>query len=748
MIFDYCHTTGSAARTCTYDEFNHLVDLPQTAELIAAFRRGDKGAKQRLPVFCFHAHFPHGRRRSAEAEPSGLVMADFDHLAPEELEVFKARAVSEEFRAAVGGVVMLVHVTPSGRGLRVVFKATRRTPFADCRSIGDFQRRFAQLLGGSERLDGVTTDLARCSFSPARADIAYFDKRLFTEGPELTSFAPEGAAPATAAPAALPAGLMASGGAVQQDYRGVPLDEIFRMYFAMTGGLPAEGERNSRFYAAARDLRYICDFNPRTLAAHMPDVGLGVDEVFNVCQSACQSSRAAQLPPAVADAVAAVRAASADSADDEAPDSGPAGAGTDALPRVFRDFAALFPPAFADAVVLALLPVMGTLTTRLRARYLDGELHSTSFLTVITAEQASGKSFARRIVHTLLRRIEEEDAAQRAIEKSYREELRLKKNTKEQPEDPHVKVRLVPASISVAQLLRRLDNAKGEHLFSFAEELDTVIKSNRSGAWSEKNDIYRNAFDNAVYGQDYLSDNSYSASLPVFYNMLFLGTPRQTERFFNNVENGLVSRCCFATLPDQFGAHMPVFRALSDAVASRLDKQIAQLMGASGEVNLGFVNEALARWLEAQRLQSLREVDRARDIFRRRAAVIGFRAALTVAPLYMLGRQTSRDMLTCFACHVADLVIHGQLAFAGAGLNRIIERSARRERARSSAIFDALPDEFSQSQLASAMNAAELKSPVRQLVYLWIREKMIERKQGDKFVYLKVKNDGTKNKKN
>lgn len=744
MIFDYCHTTGSPARTCTYDEFNHLVDLPQTAELVAACRAGDKGAKQRLPVFCFHAHFPGGRRRSAGAEPSGLVMADFDHLSPEELEMFKSRATSEEFRAEVADTVMLVHVTPSGRGLRVVFKATRRTPFADCRSIGDFQRRFAQLLGGTERLDGVTTDLARCSFCPSRADIVFLDKRLFTDGPEVTAFAHEGApAPAPAPSPAAPQLTMDS--AVQQDFRGVPLDEIFRMYFAMTGGLPAEGERNSRFYAAARDLRYICDFNPRTLAAHMPDVGLGVDEVFSVCQSACQSSRATQLPPAVADAVRAVRA---DSADEAAPEGGAAAVDTTALPRVFRDFAALFPPAFSDAVVLALLPVMGTLTTRLRARYLDGELHSPSFLTVITAEQASGKSFARRIVHTLLHRIEEEDAAQRAIEKSYREELRLKKNTKEQPEDPHVKVRLVPASISVAQLLRRLDNAKGEHLFSFAEELDTVIKSNRSGAWSEKNDIYRNAFDNATYGQDYLSDNSYSASLPVFYNMLFLGTPRQTERFFNNVENGLVSRCCFATLPDQFGAHMPVFRELSEGVKARLDKQIAQLMEASGEVNLAFVNDALSVWLENQRLQSLRDVDRARDIFRRRAAVIGFRAALTASPLYMLGRQVSRDILTHFACHVADLVLDGQLAFAGTGLNRIIERSARKERARSSAIFDNLPDEFSQSQLASAMNAAELKSPVRQLVYVWIREELITRKEGEKFVYVKVKKNGTKNKKN
>ena len=201
MIFDYCHTTGSPARTCTYDEFNHLVDLPQTAELVAACRAGDKGAKQRLPVFCFHAHFPGGRRRSAGAEPSGLVMADFDHLSAEELEMFKSRATSEEFRAEVADTVMLVHVTPSGRGLRVVFKATRRTPFADCRSIGDFQRRFAQLLGGTERLDGVTTDLARCSFCPSRADIVFLDKRLFTDGPEVTAFAHEGApAPAPARP--------------------------------------------------------------------------------------------------------------------------------------------------------------------------------------------------------------------------------------------------------------------------------------------------------------------------------------------------------------------------------------------------------------------------------------------------------------------------------------------------------------------------------------------------------------------
>ena len=56
-----------------------------------------------------------------------------------------------------------------------------------------------------------------------------------------------------------------------------------------------------------------------------------------------------------------------------------------------------------------------------------------------------------------------------------------------------------------------------------------------------------------------MSDNSFSANVPVYYNLLLTGTPGGMYRFFKDVEDGLVTRFCFAQLPDMFGADIPAF---------------------------------------------------------------------------------------------------------------------------------------------------------------------------------------------
>lgn len=724
MMFDYVNSVNDKRpKVCLYEQFLHLVRQPLVAQLIKRYRAGEAEAKRQLPAFCFHASYGGRPRAAKNAQPSGLVMADFDHLPQEQME--RLPAALREAPRELG--IMLAHVTPSGQGLRVVIKAQRNTMYDGCRSVGDFQRRLALALALEEWLDPVAHDMARLSFCPQESDILFLTKRLFTEAPEVCTF--DGPAPA-AAPSQ-----PAATASTQSEYEHTPLSDIFAHYFELTGGLPQEGGRNARFYGAARDLRYICDFNPSVLARHMPDVGLSPEEVLSVCTSACQSSRASRIPAAVEEALALAAAATAP--DDAL--AAPAAETQEAdvkLPSIFRPLVACCPPGFRDAAVLALLPMVGTMATGVRARYLDGELHSPSFVTVVTAEQASGKSFTRRLVDVVLHQLRDADAAARAVENAYRLELRRKKNAKEQPVDPRAVIRLVPASVSVAKLLQRLDYADGKHIFSFAEELDTVIKSNQGGAWSQKSDIYRNAFDNAEYGQDYMSENSYSATVRVFYNLLFLGTPRQTRRFFQDVENGLVSRCCFAQLPDGFGQAMPVMGALSDAQREDLQRQLSTLAAVNGEVSADFLLPPLNAWLEEQRTLALKENNRARDIFRKRAAVMGFRAAAMLVPLYVRSGK-NQALLRDFALYIAQLVLRNQLSFAGEKLNALLN-SAPSDKTRSAQLFDSLSGRFTLSDLSAALAKSGMKSPARTLVYLWQKNGFIEKSGFEKNTYMKI----------
>ena len=738
MNFSYFTSIGSPGALCRKSDFERLTHLPVVEKLIKDFRAGDVGAKKKLPAFNFHAYFPNGVRKSANAVPSFMYMVDFDHLTEEEMKQIITVATPRSDQKDTTPI-FLIHITPSGKGLRIVAKATKAGVFASCQSISDYQHTLAQMLKCEHKLDEVVTDLARLSFVPWWKDIVYFNDRLFSDLPEITEFAPSAphhsnsiAAPLAAVPTIFPE-------STQTAFDGVPLDDIFREYIAITGGMPQEGGRNSRYYAAARDLRYICDFNPRVVAAHLPDVGLSATEVFQICVSACQSTRAScnPAPPCVMRAISIARLKDEEEDEEEEFSSYSPLSSQQFFPAIARDYIRLSPEDFKEAILLSLLPIIGTLATKVRARYIDGELHSPSFFTVVNSEQASGKSFARRLVKQLLASIAQEDAEERAKEQAYREELKVKKNAKELPEPPYVKIRIVPASISIAKLLQRLDFAKGEHLFTFCEEMDTIIKSNRSGAWSQKNDTYRNGFDNSEYGQDFMSESSYSANLAVYYNLLVLGTPRQVDRFFVDVENGLASRCCFATIADQFGAKMPHFQSMDDAGKLRIENAVKILRAASGEYHLEFLHKPLEEWLEKHRVLALQENNHARDIFRRRAAVIGFRAALCFAPLYNLNKTKIREKLASFALFVAELVLRNQLAFAGERLNTVIDSSRYGETSDkispSQSVFYALPQEFNVAMLAEELRKRKMRTPPRQIVYMWYREQMIEKMENKKY---------------
>ena len=135
--------------------------------------------KSSLPVLMYQATFDktaskkgyqgYWRKQSA-ARLNGLFMLDVDHMESEELKV-----KSEEFAAAVFKQrakelgILLVHITPSGRGLRIVAKAD-----AAIGNLADNQAWLSSLLGVEP--DTACKDASRCSFCPGFEDILYINK--------------------------------------------------------------------------------------------------------------------------------------------------------------------------------------------------------------------------------------------------------------------------------------------------------------------------------------------------------------------------------------------------------------------------------------------------------------------------------------------------------------------------------------------------------------------------------------------
>ena len=182
----FCYQKSFVNPTLPVDEaqFYALVRATQWNENIDRFREtGDQSLKRKLPAFIFQATFDEttsktGKvgcwRKQAATRLTGLVVMDVDHIPSEELRVKSEEFAAAEFKQKAAELgILLVYITPSGEGLKIVFKA--RT---DWGNLIDNQHEMAKVLG--VEVDESCKDASRMSFICKESDILFIDKELFT----------------------------------------------------------------------------------------------------------------------------------------------------------------------------------------------------------------------------------------------------------------------------------------------------------------------------------------------------------------------------------------------------------------------------------------------------------------------------------------------------------------------------------------------------------------------------------------
>ena len=715
---------------CTLEQwlkYNSSKRVKQICDSISQLPPDDHDAigelKKGLPVVTWQAYFE-GRRLNSEAQLSGLCMLDVDHVD----DPYKLWCSIIGRREELG--IMLAHKTPSGHGLRLVFKC--RPEFT---TLDECQQWMAREIGVEH--DAACKDPARASYVVPDSYVYYYDGKLFSMEPEVVYVVKEevrdkkeevkmanecSSITSASTPDSHPL-----------TFKGIPLADITLEWLKETGGEPVEGERNDRLHKAAYVMRNITDFNEQTLLTVLPRYGLSEDEMRSIIHSACVAPRSVGMPKTLKQVLDKMTSTSAedDSDDERSLTEGTVNSQLPPLPPLFRQLAKIAPPDFVIATILCMLPLLGSLGSKLRARYLDRNLHSPSFQVSLEAPQASGKSFMSRLAKLLLAPIIDHDTVERQREQEYNERVAELKVTgiKVTPENrdellgqrPKGIIRYVPATISITKMLMRMENACGLHLVAVCEEIDTVTKAFKR-AISSYSDALRVSFDNGPYGQDYASENSYSGILPLYYNTLFSGTPKAMRRFYPDVEDGLVSRVLFVTLPDQFGKPMPVWGELTKKEREEVEAQIMRLNEVSivGEVvqpvhemQLDFLNRAMDLWLKEQQREAVRTNNRTLDIFCRRAAVVGFRAGMLAWFLYgEKDSRTYRRNTVAFAQWVAGQMLTQHLLrfeIDGTGSNINHWEEA----------FRMLPDEFTREDLQRTCNVLGKNTPIKNVVYNW-----------------------------
>ena len=316
----FCYQKNFCNPTMPVDEaqFYALVRGTEWGEKIDKFREtGDQSIKRKLPAFIFQATFDDTTSKAGKIGPwrkqsatklTGLVVMDLDHI-DNPLTLYQGWIEKGLDMKALG--IVLIYISPSGKGLKIVFKAR-----LDWGNLIDNQYALAHILGDGVVPDEACKDASRMSFICKESDILYIDKELFTyENKEfaerynalyrdghsqatnpnnLGTRRDKGQGPVTSCDR-YQSPVTANQSPVtpvtaKNTFKGIAYEDIIEEWWKINGGVPQEGERNVKLYQLAVSLRAICDNNKQLVYSVLPRLGLDNMEVERIVDSACKET--------------------------------------------------------------------------------------------------------------------------------------------------------------------------------------------------------------------------------------------------------------------------------------------------------------------------------------------------------------------------------------------------------------------------------------------------------------------------
>ena len=799
------------------DMYNYLEENKSIATLCEKIKEtGDKAFKQQLPAMMPMGNIGDKTRKKENCVPTGLVMVDIDKtLSPNPLPSSE-RALSsvapdsatfscpvsplatpkgegrpcgekgdeflsrEEMKKWVEKMkpelerlhVVLIHITPSARGVRLL---------AHCHADGmeaTVKRLEEDLkLGEFGQVDPACKDLSRLSYLVPAEYIIYTDN-LFEEVPAIS---------VEAMKKYQYSGTMGKSDNVQKklgdvaatdeqykdfEYNGFRVADIVNDYVESTGGAPVEGARHTVYNDLIVLFRNLCNNNPAIVHAVLPSWGNPIEETWAQCVSLCASNRSTKIDSKLyfwlRDRNMLAQRNVMPIEEEEKSEPLPP---MPKLPPIFRQYVNAAPPDFKVPTVIALLPILGTLTSHLRSTYFDDSEQSTEFISLLFAPPSSGKSFIKRL-SVLLQNLRDRDELANAREEIWAQSEKKKGANDKGQEQPKVSVRIVKPLISVPELLTKMRNNQGHHMYIEAEELDTFNKGNRTSG-GDKSDLWRVTWDNGFYGQYYKSVNTFKGEVQMFMNLLFTGTQDQIDRFFKNVEDGLVTRFSVCPIENQTYAKFVPWKKMTKADQLQIKNILAKLEMKNYKmplkfnkedlidikeedfdkvvpwqyefqpfehINMEYIYQPLLDWLEQERIKAAATLNEARDVFRRRAAVKGFRLAMVCHALYNNVGKREMKIITDFVMWFCAVDLRNSLYQFGQRYNEL-QQSAKKESVPHNAIYEKMAETFSKTDLRIALQRAYIKTPMRAVLSLWKVNNLIEKK-GD--VFVKVKNNFNK----
>ena len=673
----FCYQKNFSNPTLPVDEaqFWALVKASKWNEAIDKYREThDAALKRKLPAFIFQATFDETEskagklgawRKQSATRLTGLVVMDIDHV-EDPREVWEG--VVKKLSSEVVKPILLVYVTPSGKGLKVVFKADIKKG-----NLIDNQHAMAKVLG--VEVDESCKDASRMSFICKESDILFIDKELFTyENKEFAEkFNAEYRAGHSGAVVVANTSVIqksVEGGQVADEsvplkWRGYDIQSIIDQRFA--GNLPcaANSNRHNESLKLASDLLIMFDGDKQKVLALLKAqswVKEIIDErdenVEQTVQSAAErmadreKKYLSQMPSKPMQE--AIKEATGKTWQEitQMQTSASVAVTEGDIERWLWDWGAQIEAMFDDFPILrdickglkrnqypAAMFVGGgllmTLMTRCTYRFYHRpeELRRLNNSTLIIGDPASGKSFATRLFKLLAAPIVEADKAGKDAINAYRELMKTKGANKEKPKKPKVVVRIHPARTSNAQFIQDMVNAvevvDGQemqlHMLTFDTELDNTLTLQKGGAYIDKQALEIKAFHSEEDGQFYANIDSVVQNFYVIWNFIYTGTPLALKKKVNeqNFGSGLATRLTCIPLPSTNFEMMEWESTVDLESDERLKTWAMKLDRMKGELTVQGIVKELYDWTARRMMDAKENNSKADEMLLKRCAYHG-----------------------------------------------------------------------------------------------------------------------------
>ena len=676
----FCYQKNFSNPTLPVDEaqFWALVKASEWNEKIDKYREThDAALKRKLPAFIFQATFdettsPKGKtgawRKQSATQLTGLVVMDIDHV-EKPREVFD-NVIMKECKNDKNGI-LLVYVTPSGKGLKIVFKAR-----LDWGNLIDNQHAMAKVLG--VEVDESCKDASRMSFICKESDILYIDKELFTY--ENKEFAEKYNAEYRAGHS----GVTQTDTLAHQDgqqaaeqsgdldnheveikWRDYDIQCIIDKRYGAKLPCAADSNRHNESLKLASDLLVLFD-GDRKLVQRILERQPWVQEIIaerdeNVAQTVASAAERmadrekkylTQCPSKAMQEAICQACGQTWKQITQGETTDTATIGEEEIEQWLWDWGekieTLFPyyPALQDAckglkrnqypaALIVSGALMMTLMTRCTYRFYHrpSKLRRLNASALIIGDPASGKSFATRLYEFLAAPIVAADKAGKDTINRYREEMKTKGANKEKPKKPKVVVRVHPSRTSNAQFIQDMVNAVENvdgtdmqlHMLTFDTELDNTLSVQKGGSWIDKQNLELKAFHNEEDGQAYSNMDSIMQDFNVTWNYVYTGTPIALKKKVNeqNFGSGLATRLTCIPLPSTHFEMMDLDEEVDEDSDNRLLEWAKKLDKTKGELSIKRIVRTMYDWTARRMADAKDNESKADEMLLKRCAYHG-----------------------------------------------------------------------------------------------------------------------------